>query len=150
MDSSRLRTIHGVLVRVFGRGVLLLGDSGTGKTTCALELMTCGHQFVADDVVELELIGNRLFGKAPSEFRRIAHIRDRGFVQLGSDFGSKSFADVCEIDLITRLKLADPKIQPSEPEILLGKTIPAFDLDSSDVGELAKNIENLAAELTSK
>ena len=69
-EGARETTVHGVLVDVYGIGVLLLGESGTGKSECALDLVTRGHRLVADDVVEVVRESDRiLMGRGPSDLR---------------------------------------------------------------------------------
>ncbi|MEG0766298.1 MAG: HPr(Ser) kinase/phosphatase, partial [Clostridia bacterium] len=75
------QTQHGVLVDVFGVGVLLTGDSGVGKSEAALELVKRGHQLVADDVVDIcRVADNRLVGEAPEMVRHFMEIRGIGII----------------------------------------------------------------------
>src|SRR5436190_8201477 len=70
--------LHGVLVQVFGVGVILTGDSGVGKTSCAIELLRRGHAFVADDAVQIYRRGTDLFDEAPAVTRSLVNIRRVG------------------------------------------------------------------------
>src|SRR5690349_7502847 len=70
--------LHGVLVHVFGNGVLLTGDPGIGKTACAIELMRRGHQLIADDAVKIFRVGEIFYGRAPELTRSLLHIRGVG------------------------------------------------------------------------
>lgn len=98
-------TIHGALVQVSGAGVLLLGPSGVGKSECALELVSRGHQLVADDVVELAAgPGGRLLGWAPERIRHHLEIRGLGILYVPDLFGEKSVCDRTSVDLVCHLE----------------------------------------------
>jgi HPr kinase/phosphorylase len=141
MASSRRRTIHGVLVQVFGVGVLILGDSGTGKTKSAIQLMTRGHKLVADDAVELTVSDNHLSGTAPLGFRHIANIRPGGLIDLTTRFGAESFIERTEVMLVIRLIAAHERAKQYVHEVILGISIPAmsFVIDrSSPIGDFVE------------
>ena len=76
-------TRHGVLVDVYGEGVLLMGESGVGKSETAVELVKRGHRLVADDAVEIRHIGTRLVGSAPELIRHYIELRGIGVVDIG-------------------------------------------------------------------
>lgn len=79
--------IHGVLVDVYGLGVLLLGDSGMGKSECALDLVVRGHRLVSDDVVEIKRRGSLLVGTGPELTRYHMELRGVGIVNVKDLFG---------------------------------------------------------------
>mgnify|MGYP001196750412 CR=1 FL=1 len=87
------KIVHGVLIKVLGQGVLLLGPSGVGKSELALELIDRGGQLVADDAVELRREGNGLIGKAPDLTRGKMFIRGLGLFDLTRTHGKRSVAD---------------------------------------------------------
>lgn len=145
MDSSHLRTIHGVLVRVSGVGVLLIGDSGTGKTRCALELIAAGHQLVADDVVELRIIDGKLTGNPPVCFQGIANIRSRGLVDLRLEFGQDVVAGNAPIDIVIRMTNASCEKQKRRFRDLFGFSVLLYDYQPETDGELTTFVETLAA-----
>lgn len=80
-------TRHGVLVDVYGEGVLLMGESGVGKSETAVELVKRGHRLVADDAVEIRHIGTRLVGSAPELIRHYIELRGIGVVDIQQLFG---------------------------------------------------------------
>jgi len=80
--SSDSASVHGVLVSVFGSGVLILGRSGIGKSACALELIDRGHKLVADDVVNVERKGDSLIGSAPAALFGSLEVRGLGVVDV--------------------------------------------------------------------
>jgi HPr kinase/phosphorylase len=98
-------TISGGLLNIFGRGVLILGDSGVGKSESALELISRGHLFVSDDVVQIrkDSDGN-LVGSAPPLSRDFMEIRGLGIINIKKIFGDKSIRAQTKIDLIIMLK----------------------------------------------
>jgi len=98
-------TIHGVLLSVYGLGVLLLGDSGIGKSECALELVKRGHMLVADDVVEIkQRLGGALFGTGAELIRHHMELRGVGIIDVQKIFGVGSVLDRTRIELVMRLE----------------------------------------------
>lgn len=91
MQSTVHLTIHGTLVCVDDVGVLIIGEAGTGKSECALELTSLGNKFVADDVIAIGLNNGSLIGKAPKRFERLLNIRDLGIIDVRQMFGDQSF-----------------------------------------------------------
>ena len=99
-------TRHGVLVDVFGVGVLLTGESGVGKSECALELIKRGHQLVADDVVDICRVNdNRLVGEAPEMIRHFMEIRGLGIIDIRTMYGIGSVIPSKSIDIVIHLEL---------------------------------------------
>ncbi len=103
------QTVHGTLVEVFGIGVLLLGDSGVGKSEAALELIERGHRLVADDAVEIRRVaGNILLGQGSRpELGHHMEIRGLGIINITHLFGVGSIRDNKQIQLICQLELWD-------------------------------------------
>ena len=97
-------TRHGVLVNVYGQGVLMLGESGVGKSETAIELFKRGHQLVADDAVEIRRINNMLIGTAPEIIRHYVEIRGVGIIDIQQLFGMGAVQFEKEIDLIIQLE----------------------------------------------
>ncbi len=94
-------SIHGVLVDVYGIGVLLMGESGIGKSECALELIKRGHRLVSDDVVEIrKLSDDWLVGNAPDITKHFIELRGIGIVDVKMLFGAMSVRDTQSIDLV--------------------------------------------------
>src|SRR5699024_11760780 len=81
-------TLHGVLVEIYGEGVLLLGDSGVGKSETAIELVKRGHRLIADDAVEIKRVSDKtLVGTAPEVIRHFIELRGIGIVDVRRIFG---------------------------------------------------------------
>ena len=98
-------TRHGVLVEVYGEGILLLGDSGVGKSETAIELLKRGHRLIADDAVEIKRVSaTTLIGKAPEIIRYYVELRGIGIVDVRRLFGMGSVKESEKIDLIINLE----------------------------------------------
>ena len=102
-------TKHGVLVDVFGVGILITGDSGVGKSESALELVKRGHRLVADDVVNIRRVSEkRLVGEAPEILRHLMEIRGIGIIDIATMFGIGSVARSKSIDMVVHLEPWQP------------------------------------------
>lgn len=98
-------SIHGVLVDVYGEGVLITGESGIGKSEAALELVKRGHRLVTDDVVELRRVSEEtLIGSAPDVTRNLIELRGIGIVDVKALFGVCAVKDTQSIDLVIHLE----------------------------------------------
>ncbi|MDR0426489.1 MAG: HPr(Ser) kinase/phosphatase [Clostridiales bacterium] len=103
-------TMHGVLVEMFGVGVLIVGKSSIGKSETALELIQRGHRLVADDAVTIKKIGQRLVGSAPSVIRYFMEVRGIGIIDVRSMYGSGAVIDAKGIDLVVKLETWDDSV----------------------------------------
>lgn len=98
-------SVHGVLVDVYGEGVLITGESGIGKSEAALELIKRGHRLVTDDVVELRKVSDdTLIGTAPDITKHFIELRGIGIVDVKALFGASSVKDTQQVDLVIRLE----------------------------------------------
>ena len=98
-------SIHGVLVDVYGVGVLIMGESGIGKSEAALELIKRGHRLVTDDVVEIRKVSDEtLVGSAPDVTKNFIELRGIGIVDVKSMFGVQSVRETQNIDLVITLE----------------------------------------------
>ncbi|MBE6989361.1 MAG: HPr(Ser) kinase/phosphatase [Ruminococcaceae bacterium] len=97
-------TRHGVLMNIYGQGVLLLGDSGIGKSETAIELLKRGHRLVADDAVEIRRVSDSLYGAAPEIIRHYIEIRGVGLIDVQQLFGMGAVQFETEIDLVIQLE----------------------------------------------
>ncbi len=97
-------TRHGVLVEVYGEGLLLIGDSGIGKSEAAVELLKRGHRLIADDAVEIRQIAeDSLVGTAPEEIRNYIELRGVGIVNVAKLFGMGAVKAENEINLVVNI-----------------------------------------------
>jgi HPr kinase/phosphorylase len=98
-------TRHGVLVEVYGEGVLILGESGVGKSETAVELMKRGHRLVADDAVEIKRVSSKaLVGSSPEVIRHFIEMRGIGIVDVKKIFGMGAVKDTEKIDLVIHIE----------------------------------------------
>lgn len=95
--------IHGVFLNIYGKGVIIKGDSGIGKSEIALELVKRGHLLVADDAVELYHLGQSIVGKAPEVLMNLLEIRGIGVIDVSKMFGISSILDKETVDLVIQL-----------------------------------------------
>lgn len=98
-------TRHGVLVEVYGEGVLIVGESGAGKSETAIELIKRGHRLIADDAVEIRKVGdNTLEGSSPSNIRHFIELRGIGIINAGRIFGMGAVKPNEKIDMVIQLE----------------------------------------------
>ena len=126
-------TRHGVLVEVYGEGLLLLGDSGVGKSETAIELVKRGHRLIADDAVEIKRVSAKtLVGTAPSIIRYYVELRGIGIVDVRRIFGMGAVKETQSIDLVINLepwvqgKMYDRLGLENETVDILGIKLPAI------------------------
>jgi len=125
-------TRHGVLIEIYGEGVLLLGDSGVGKSEAAIELVKRGHRLVADDAVEIRRVSNRsLVGSSPENIRHFLELRGIGIINARRLFGMGSIKVTEKIDMIVKMEIWDPEKvydrmgMESEYSTILGIKVPS-------------------------
>ncbi len=99
-------TRHGVLIEIYGEGVFITGESGVGKSECAIELVKRGHRLVADDAVEIRKVSNTsLVGTSPDNIRHFLELRGIGIINVRRLFGMGAVKISQEIDMIIQLEL---------------------------------------------
>jgi HPr kinase/phosphorylase len=126
------QTIHGVGLSIFGLGIILTGGSGIGKSELALELLSRGHQIIADDMLNLNVINNRLVMQNPLQ-KFIIHIRDIGFIDAQVIFDSTHTLAFSNVDMIIKLTREShyiPLEQPKNRLTLLGQEIIEYSLSA--------------------
>ncbi len=126
-------TRHGVLIEVYGEGILLLGDSGVGKSETAIELIKRGHRLIADDAVEIRRVSaSTLVGRAPEIIRHYVELRGIGIVDVRRLFGMGSVKETEKIDLVINLeawkdgKMYDRLGLDEETTDILGIKVPSI------------------------
>ena len=100
-------TRHGVLLDIYGEGVMITGDSGVGKSEAAIELIMRGHRLVADDAVELRRISNQLIGSAPEIIRHYIELRGIGVIDVRQLFGMRAIKEESQLDLVVHFEQWD-------------------------------------------
>ena len=102
---SPCKTRHGVLCEIYGEGVLIMGESGVGKSEAAIELVKRGHRLVADDAVEIRKISDSaLIGSSPDIIRHFVEVRGIGIIDVKEIFGVGSIKDKQQIDMVIHLE----------------------------------------------
>lgn len=140
-------SMHATLLEIYGRGVLLTGASGIGKSEVALELVRRGHRLVADDRVDLVNINKKLTGTCPELTKGVMEVRGIGIINVASMFGISSYKDRQDVDYVIELKLLDEnysfeRIDTSDHfKNILGVYIPNIQIPVSSGRNLADLIE---------
>ena len=143
-------TRHGVLMNIYGQGVLMIGDSGIGKSETAIELLKRGHRLVADDAVEIRRISDSLYGSAPEIIRHYIEIRGIGIIDVKQMYGMTAVLESCGIDLYIELS---NWVEGQEYERLgfdtnyiefMGVKIPRYDIPVRPGRNLAALVEAIA------
>ena len=144
-------TRHGVLVEVYGEGILILGDSGVGKSETAIELVKRGHRLVADDAVELRKVSNRqIMGTAPENIRHFIELRGIGIINVARVYGVGAVKLSESLDLVVQLEAWDPTKNyqrtglENEYYDILGVSIPSTSIPVSPGRNLAVVLETAA------
>lgn len=131
---ARRSGVHAVMVDVLGVGVLIEGDSGIGKSECALELIDRGHRLVSDDVVELKATTQGLVGSAPARTQDLMEIRGLGIIDIKTLYGVSAVRPQQRVDLVVRLEKWNPRRTyerlglEAESTAILGRTLPLLRL----------------------
>jgi HPr kinase/phosphorylase len=126
-----MQVIHGVLVRVAGTGVLIIGESGIGKSALALALVSSGHQLVADDVIEVFQNGDSLTGSPPARYAGMLEVRGLGVLDVRKLYERDSFLSSSSIDICVELRSVGIHGETEEYPLLDAK-IPRFSIASAD------------------
>ncbi len=141
-------TRHGVLVEVYGEGILLLGESGVGKSETAIELVKRGHRLIADDAVEIRKVSSKsLVGAAPNNIRHFIELRGIGIVNVSRIFGVGAVKLTEKIDFIINIepwdseKVYDRMGLEEQTTEILGMSIPSVTIPVKPGRNLAVIIE---------
>ena len=144
-------TRHGVLVEVYGEGVLITGESGAGKSEAAIELIKRGHRLIADDAVEIRKISdNTLMGNSPSNIRHFVELRGIGIIDARRIFGMGAVKLSEKIDMVIQLeawdstKAYDRLGLDNEYANILGVRVPAMTVPITPGRNLAVIVETAA------
>lgn len=139
--------LHSVLLGMYGTGVLFIGESGIGKSECALDLITRGHRLISDDTVIIKKIGEKLFGESPEMTHEYLEIRGLGIINIKDLFGVSAVGKTQQIDLCIELKKWNDVLEierlglDTKEENILGVAVPKFILPLSSGRNLSTLIE---------
>lgn len=136
--------VHGVLVALFGKGILLTGEPGSGKSECALHLLDRGHRFIADDAPLFCQTPEKIMGYYSSSFPYLLEVRGLGIIDVQQLYGTGAVLAEHPLDLIINLhttidnaQLQERPLQPKlDNKLILGVAIPHFTLHLA----LSKNV----------
>ncbi len=141
-------TRHGVLVEVYGEGLLLMGESGVGKSEAAIELVKRGHRLIADDAVEIRQVTSKsLSGSAPELIRHYIELRGIGVINVAKLFGIGSVKDSANIDMVINIEtwhdgmMYDRLGIDSQYTTILGVQVPALTIPVKPGRNLAVILE---------
>ncbi len=142
-------SFHGVLISVFGKGVMITGESGMGKSEIALELIRRGHVLVADDRVDIAKVHNTLVGHSPELLSGMLEIRGIGIIDVGKMFGASALLAKDNIDVVIRLEKYDSTvsyarvgIEEDEHTTILGIDVPTIVLPVKEGRSMAVLVES--------
>lgn len=154
---SPIENVHGVLINVFGTGVLITGDSGMGKSEIALELIRKGHVLISDDRVDVKRAHNNLIGFAPELLSGMLEIRGIGIMNVSRMFGAAAVMESSNIDFVIYLEQWDHKseyiragIEDSMDYELLGLSVPQLIFPVKEGRNLAMLVESAVIDYTLK
>ncbi len=141
-------TRHGVLVEIYGEGILILGESGVGKSETAIELVKRGHRLIADDAVEIRKVSNKsLVGTAPNNIRHFVELRGIGIINVSRIFGVGAVKLTEKIDFVINIepwdndKVYDRMGLEEEVTEILGLNIPSVTIPVKPGRNLAVIVE---------
>lgn len=141
-------TQHGVLIEIYGEGVLIIGDSGIGKSETAIELVKRGHRLIADDAVEIKRVSDKtLVGSAPKLIKHYIELRGIGIVDVRRIFGMGAVKESEKIDLVIKLenwqpgKLYERLGSEDEYTNIMGNNIPSLTIPVKPGRNLAVILE---------
>lgn len=148
VELAQRITRHGVLIEIYGEGVLIVGESGVGKSETAIELVKRGHRLVADDAVEIKKVSAiTLVGSSPENIRHFIELRGIGIVNVRRLFGMGSIKTTERIDLVIKLEPWDPDRfydrmgVDSEYTSILGVNVPSMTIPVKPGRNLAVILE---------
>lgn len=142
-------SLHGVLMNIFGIGVIITGESGMGKSEVALEMIKRGHLLISDDRVDVARVNNRIVGMAPYLLKGYLEIRGIGIIDVASMFGVTSVSDRSNVDLVVHFEPYDNKreyarvgVEVNLFEDILGMKIPKMTIPVTAGRSMATLLES--------
>lgn len=140
--------MYGVMMNIFGKGIMITGKSGIGKSELALDLINRGHMLVADDRVEVSRVHNDIICRAPKLLRNMLEIRGLGVVDVTRLFGANAFLRQCELDFVINLikleeAMESDRLNPLNETInVLGLEVPKLSIPITEGKALSVIVES--------
>ena len=139
--------VYGVMMNIYGKGVMITGKSGIGKSELALDLINRGHMLVADDRVDVSRVRNDIICTAPSLLKKMLEIRGLGVVDVTKLFGANSYLNKCNLDFVIKLVKFDEtmnkdRLNPQNEKLdVLGTDVPMLVIPVTEGKSLSVIIE---------
>jgi len=139
--------LYGVMMNIYGRGIMITGKSGIGKSELALDLINRGHMLVADDRIDVTRVHTSIMCTAPKLLKRMLEIRGLGIVDVTRMFGANSYLNKCQLDFVIKLVKFDERIETdrlnpiNEARNILGLDVPMLTIPITEGKSLSVIIE---------
>jgi len=144
-NNTQIESHHGVLMRIDGYGVFIIGSAGIGKSSLALELIAQGQQLIADDVVEFSEHSNSIMGHCPPMLEGLLHTRELGLISISTVFGQTAWKRQQSLDFVILLQssfTADIELTKTENDYpILGQIFPLLTLSTHNPASLVHRIQ---------
>ena len=147
-ELAPVDNLYGVMMNIYGKGVMITGKSGIGKSELALDLISRGHMLVADDRVDVSRVHNDIICQAPNLLKRMLEIRGLGILDVTKLFGANAYLNKCELDYVINLVKLDEtmgkdRLNPMNENMeVLGLDIPMLTIPITEGKSLSVIIES--------
>ena len=147
-ELAPVDNLYGVMMNIYGKGVMITGKSGIGKSELALDLISRGHMLVADDRVDVSRVHNDIICRAPNLLKRMLEIRGLGILDVTKLFGANAYLNKCELDYVINLVKLDEttgkdRLNPMNENMeVLGLDIPMLTIPITEGKSLSVIIES--------
>jgi HPr kinase/phosphorylase len=145
-DNASVETHHGVLLNISGQGVFIIGESGIGKSSLALECLYLGHQLIADDIAEFKNINQHILGSCPTLLAGLLHTKELGLIPVTEHFGQEAWQTETQLDIVIQLHkkpiILSDGLKPHLTDThICQQAIPTLTLSTQNPASLAHRVE---------